>query len=207
MEPHLTRVDVDGPPSGVVLMLHGGRPSSSEAVDSRSASWLRMAALQRALAGRARDHGLAVWLLRYRHVGWNGGHGPTSDARDALDLVRRECGDVPVVLLGHSMGGRVAVHVAGDGAVAGVVALAPWWEPGDPVTGVRGKRVVAAHGRRDRITSYRRTEAWLARAARAGADVEMVDMGPRGHYLLTGASEWNRVAMDGVLSALPAPRR
>ncbi|WP_438949092.1 LLM class flavin-dependent oxidoreductase, partial [Streptomyces harbinensis] len=35
-------------------------------------------------------------------------------------------GPVPVVLVGHSMGGRAALRAAGHPAVTGVVALAPW---------------------------------------------------------------------------------
>ena len=37
---------------------------------------------------------------------------------------------MPVVLLGHSMGGRTAVAVADDPSVVGVVALAPWLPAG-----------------------------------------------------------------------------
>ena len=71
-----------------------------------------------------------------------------------LDEVRAAHGDVPVVLLGHSMGARVAVHVADDPSVRGVVGLAPWWSAQDPVHTLAGRTLRAAHGRRDRITSF-----------------------------------------------------
>ena len=126
--PHITRVDTPRTPRSVVLALHGGQPHSTAPVDGRSASWVRMALLQRAVGRDLAGEGTATWLLRYRHRGWNGtGEGATEDARLALEEVRRALGDVPVVLLGHSMGGRVAVHVADDPSVRGVVALPPWW--------------------------------------------------------------------------------
>lgn len=203
MSPSLTRHDVTDP-RAVVLVLHGGRPTSQQLVDGRSASWQRMAVMQRSLRPAWRDAAVSSWLLRYRHRGWNGGHTPVDDARWALEEVRRELGDVPVVLLGHSMGGRVAVHVADDPSVTGVVALAPWWQPSDPVQSLHGRTLVAAHARADRITSFRATAAFVDRAAAAGVDTRLVDMGMLGHYMLAGARRWNDVARDLVLEALPA---
>lgn len=162
-----------------------------------------MTALHRALAGPLAEDGVTSWLLRYRQRGWNGGGAPVDDARWALAEIRRTHGDIPVVLLGHSMGGRVAVHVADDHSVVGVSALAPWWEPTDPVQTLRGRYVQAAHGQRDRITSLRRTAAYLGRAQSIGVDTRLVDMGQHGHYLLTGIRDWNRVALEGVTAALP----
>lgn len=205
MTPSLTRLDVSDP-RAVVLLLHGGKPRSDRAVAGSSASWQRMAALQRRLHPAWADAGVSSWLLRYRRRGWNGGVAPVEDARWALAEVRRDLGNVPVVLLGHSMGGRVAVHVADDPAVTGVVALAPWWEASDPITPLSGRRVTAAHGRRDRITSYRMTEAFVARAAAAGIDAELVDMGLLGHYLLAGATRWNAFAHEATLAMVGEDR-
>lgn len=199
--PHLTRLDVPDP-RAVVLLLHGGRPSSERLVDGRSASWRRMGALQRTIARDARECGASSWLVRYRARGWNGGHGPVGDARAALEEVRRVAGAVPVVLLGHSMGARVAVHVADDPSVAGVLALAPWWTAEDPVATLAGRRLVAAHGRRDRITSFRATGAYVARARATGVDAELIDMGARGHYLLSGAARWHRMVRESLAAIL-----
>ncbi|MGH3345859.1 MAG: alpha/beta hydrolase, partial [Nocardioides sp.] len=87
-------------PTGVVLMLHGGKDRGHDTVDSRSASWRRSAVMARAIAAEAEAAGAAVFLLRYRHRGWNGGAGPVADARWALDRVREDLGQLPVALLG-----------------------------------------------------------------------------------------------------------
>ena len=60
------------------------------------------------MSGRLNRAGASLWLLRYAVRGWNqrvaAPPSPVPDARWALDEVRSELGDVPVVLLGHSMG-------------------------------------------------------------------------------------------------------
>lgn len=207
MEPALTRLDATDRPEGVVLMLHGGKARSSAAVDRRSASWRRSLAMQDAIAPALHEEGASVWLLRYRRRGWNTGEDVTADARWALDQVRASVGDVPVVLLGHSMGARVAVHVAGDPLVRGVVGLAPWWSPQDPVSALAGRRLLAAHGRRDRITSFRATAAYVDRARSVAVSAELRDMGPLGHYMLAGAPAWNRTAVAASLEVLVSETR
>lgn len=204
LQPSLTRLDAPSP-RAVILMLHGGKESSTVPVDGRSASWRRTAAMQRAITPRAHEQGVSTWLLRYRHRGWNGGTGPVADARWALEQVRREVGEVPVVLVGHSMGARTSVHVADDPGVTGVVGLAPWFPPGEPVTALAGRHLLAAHGRRDRITSFRATAQFVARAREVGPSAELLDMGPVGHYMLRGIGRWNDVAVTSALRLLGAP--
>ena len=147
-----------------------------------------------------------MWLVRYRQRGWNGGADPAADARWALDRLREVHGDVPVVLLGHSMGARVAVHVADDPSVVGVVGLAPWWSADDPVRTLAGRTLRAAHGRRDRITSFRETARYVARAAAVADSAELHDMGALGHYMLTGARAGTTVAIESVLEVLGSAR-
>lgn len=199
--PALTRRDVPGLPRALVLMLHGGTETSTRPVDGRSASWRRSAAMQRAITDTLHESGVSTWLVGYRQRGWNGG-APVEDARWALDEVRRELGRLPVVLLGHSMGARTAVHVADDVDVVGVVGLAPWLPEGEPVGALAGKRLLAAHGRRDHITSPRATRAYVERAARVAAEVDFVDMGPVGHYLLKRVRAWNDLAARASLALL-----
>lgn len=189
-------------PRGVVLMLHGGAEHNTTVVGPKSLSWLRSRLMMLQFQGSFRRKGLAVWLLRYRYVGWNpssAGPSPVPDARWALDQVRDAYGDVPVVLLGHSMGGRTAVNVADDPAVVGVVAVAPWLPAGEPVRALRGKTLRAAHGHGDRITSFEATAAFVRRAVTDGADATLTDMDDLDHYMLRGLRRWNRFARDAVL--------
>ncbi len=128
------------------------------------------------------------------------------DARWALDEVRRELGDLPVVLLGHSMGARTAVAVADDPSVTGVVALAPWLPADEPNRTLTGKHLAAAHGRTDRITSARATREFVRRAEAVAASAEFHDMGRVGHYMFRDIPAWNRFAVDRSLrfAGLPA---
>jgi pimeloyl-ACP methyl ester carboxylesterase len=114
---------------------------------------------------------------------------------------------VPVVLLGHSMGARASVHVADHPAVAGVVALAPWFEPSDPVDALTGRHLVAGHGRRDRITSARMTQQYVERARPVAASAEFVDLGRLGHYMLHRPGVWNRFALERTVQVLDGARR
>jgi pimeloyl-ACP methyl ester carboxylesterase len=186
-------------------MLHGGAEHDESPIGSLHRPWLRSLVMMRRLQPALHRAGLDVWLLRYRHVGWNarngGQHSPVPDVRWALAQARPSYHDahLPVVLLGHSMGARAAVAVADDPLVRGVVGLAPWFPAGEPVHPLRGKRLAAAHGRADRITRFDHTEAFLTRAGRVAEHTELVDMGARGHYMLRGAGDWDSVARELTL--------
>jgi len=88
---------------------------------------------------------LAFGEVRYRVKTWNELESCMADARAALDLVAR-----PSLLVGFSMGGAVAIGVAGHRAVTGVLGLAPWIPERLPLDGLLGKRLDVLHGSWDR---------------------------------------------------------
>lgn len=208
MTPSFTDSWIPAQARAIALVLHGGAPHSTDPLDGRSLSWRRGRALARHLAAVVTSDDIGVLLLRYRVRGWNDGHGPLPspvvDARWALDEIARTH-DLPVAVLGHSMGARTGVAVADHPAVRGVVALAPWLPPDDPIAPLSGKMLRAAHGRLDRITSARATRAYVARATEV-ADAEFTDMGAVGHYLLRRVPLWNAYAAASVREVLDAAR-
>jgi acetyl esterase/lipase len=183
-------------PAAVVLVLHGGKAHSTETGERKGLAYRRMLPFARTLARR----GPAVYLLRYRVRGWN------APARDALldarwataELAERHPG-VPVVLLGHSMGGRAALAAAGAPNVTAVCALAPWLDDGDPVAQLAGRTVLIAHGDRERYTDPAASLAYARRAKAAGVAICRFDLPGAGHFMLARLADWNALVRRFVL--------
>lgn len=198
MRPSVKVLAARGATRAVVVVLHGGMERSVEPSERTHAASLRMKPIARAV----RSPGTAVWRVRYRVRGWNAPErSPVADAHWALDEVRRRHGDVPVVLLGHSMGGRAAVHVLGDPSVVGMVALCPWL-PSEPVAGARGKRVVVAHSLDDATTSPAESLAWATAAAQLATSVSYVAVRASDHAMVKRFRVWHRLAAASVLDVL-----
>jgi acetyl esterase/lipase len=201
--PRLIMTPARGTTRAVVLVLHGGKVVSRDLPVPRDVSALRMLPFTWAVRRRTRTQGVAVWRLRYRYRGWNGTDAsPVADAQWALQEVRRLHGDVPVVLLGHSMGGRAATQVAGDPLVAGLVLLAAWLPDSDALCVRPGTSVAVLYGDRDRITGAACSVGWAERARSAGVGV-LVTVIPGGeHFMLRRFWRWHRLAADAVVGAL-----
>jgi predicted esterase len=188
------------------LVLHGGREVSAEPVSARQLAVLRMVPIARHLASVGAADGLGVWRLRFGYRGWNTRAGipeeahPVGDVRWAVQQVREHHGDVPIVLVGHSMGGRAALRAADEPGVVGLVGLAPWVTPNEPYKQVVGRRLLVVHGTRDRTTSAKNSRA-LVDAVRADSDVDAtwVHLRGSGHGMLRRAGLWNELTADFVL--------
>jgi alpha-beta hydrolase superfamily lysophospholipase len=184
-----------------VLVLHGGREHSRQPTSSRQLAVLRMVDMYAGL--RRQSIAAAVYLLRHRVRGWNPGApspqepDPVRDARWALAQIRSRYGALPIVLLGHSMGGRTAFAVADDPNVVGVCALAPWLPPGEPLLRARpDQRFVIAHGTSDRMTSAPASLQYAERLRAAGTHVARFELAGAGHALLDRPWLWHRFAVD-----------
>jgi alpha-beta hydrolase superfamily lysophospholipase len=198
--PRLPRIEPAGPvpdaPPAVVLLLHGGRSTSRESGERKRLTYWRM----RPFAPGLLRAGLAVYLLRYRFRGWNG---PARDAqRDATavlaEIAERHPG-VPVVLVGHSMGGRAALGAAGAPNVVAVCALAPWLDGSDPVDQLAGRTVLIAHGDRERWTSPKASFEYAVRAKRVTDRVARFEVHGAGHFMLSRVGEWHALVTRFVL--------
>ncbi len=187
-------------PDAVVLVLHGGASKpGSPMVSPTQLSVVRMIPVAKrvARAGRGR---LAVYRLLNSSRGWDASHTPVDDVAWALGQLREKHGDLPVGLVGHSLGGRAALLSAGRREVASVVALAPWVYPSDGVpTGDRP--VLFVHGDQDRIASIAHARAVAARLARQGR-VAFVTVRGGKHAMLRRAREFDGTAADFLAGTL-----
>ncbi|MFJ4716473.1 alpha/beta fold hydrolase [Streptomyces sp. NPDC088785] len=186
---------VPSPVRGAVLFLHGGRADSRAPSRPWHAAGLRLRPFVGAVAAALPGDDVLLARVRYRVRGWNGAAAdPLHDADRALGELARLVGDVPVILVGHSMGGRAALRVAGAPSVAGVLALAPWCPDGEPVAQLRDRDLVVLHGDRDRVTDPVASRAFVARAAAAGARAEFRGVAGGDHAMLRHAGSWQRTA-------------
>ncbi|MFT2020443.1 alpha/beta fold hydrolase [Streptomyces sp. 796.1] len=199
----------DTPPRAAVLVLHGGREDGLEPPPALNLPGARMVPFIRAIARAAAGHAVAVGTVRYRHRGWNGERDdPAHDALRALDELTALHGPLPVVLVGHSMGGRAALRAAAAPQVQAVVGLAPWCPDDEPVAHLAGTKVVVLHGDRDRITSPDASRAFTDRARRAGADACTLLLADGDHAMLRRAAAWHALttgAVSGLLGLAPLP--
>jgi pimeloyl-ACP methyl ester carboxylesterase len=189
----------------VVLALPGGTQRSHSPTTRWQPSYLRMSAFARSLHAGRSGNSLAVWEVRYRYRGWNGDEmSPVDDGLAALEEVRRVHGNLPVVLVGHSMGARAALRIAGDQSVRGVVALAPWVPRGEPVSQLAGRHIVLAWGSRDRVLPRGSTVDYAERARHEHGlrSVELIVVHGDGHKLIRRPVTWDRIVRGSVGSIL-----
>jgi pimeloyl-ACP methyl ester carboxylesterase len=191
-------------PRGCVLVLPGGRVRSQQPSQQWQLANVRMVFVARALRRRLGPE-VDVRQVQYRLRGWNAPRmDPLRDAERVLEDMQRRCQPDNIAVVGHSMGGRVAAHLAAGGGVGAVVALAPWWEHGDGDLIPAHTRLLAVHGTVDTITDPDKSRAQVERARRRGLDAEWVGIEGVGHHMVRRWPEWHRLTTDFVTKQLHA---
>jgi hypothetical protein len=122
-----------------VVCVNGGQAREVEGTWSASVEWL-VGRLARRLPE------MAFAEVRYRVKSWKRLDWCFEDARAAVREVRAP----RTLLLGFSMGGAVAIGVADEPGVQGVLGLAPWIPRELDVSRLHGKRLTVVHGQLDR---------------------------------------------------------
>ena len=182
LEPRLLPTREVDSPEGVVVVLHGGASRQGEmAVSPTQLSVLRMVPIARRIARAGRGR-LAVFRLLNSYRGWDTRHTPVQDAHWAIDQVRERYGDVPVSLVGHSLGGRAALLAGEHDDVVSVAALNPWVYPTDDAD-LTGRPVLVLHGSADRVASLERARA-VARNLARRTDVEVREVAGGNHAMI-----------------------
>lgn len=202
-EPTLQVTLPHGPVRALAMVLHGGRSHGTGRVRALQLAVLRMLPFAKALRRAGSGQGLAVVRLRFAQRGWNGAaQAPLADARWALAELDRRFPGIPVGLVGHSMGGRTALYVAGHPNVRAVVALAPWLEPGDPTDQLAGRRLLIAHGDLDRMTSPSASAGYARAAAEVAEAVSYVSVRADRHAMLRRGRVWYQLTTGFLLGVL-----
>ncbi|MFZ0874092.1 MAG: alpha/beta fold hydrolase [Pseudonocardiaceae bacterium] len=187
----------------IALILHGGEATSVKTAGRWRGPYLRMIPFAAALHRHGHKQGLSVRLLRYRYRGWNEPElHPVADARWALDHLGERHPDAPVVLLGHSMGGRTALRVADHPAVMAVCALAPWTPEDEPVHQLTGRPVLIAHGDRDRVTDPALSYRFAVRTRAVSERVCRFEVAGDGHAMLRRSRDWTALVTRFIEPAL-----
>lgn len=189
--PFLTLPDGHRRPAAIALMLHGGAEHSVRRTHKVNPPVLRMVAVARSIERRA--HGrIATAVLRDAVRGYNGAaRSPVDDARWALERLRSLYPGIPLALVGHSMGGRVALELAGSDGVTSVVGMAPWIPQQYDVEPFLDRHTLLLHGRKDVTTDPRKTARLAELIVQAGGDARSVQL-PDSHPMLRKAGAWHR---------------
>nr|WP_278312716.1 alpha/beta fold hydrolase [Lolliginicoccus levis] len=190
--------------NAIVLVLPGGKVRDARPMRPWHLAAVRMRPFTAALRAVP---GLDVAQVSYSQRGWNGdGAAVRNDAMLVLQQRLALHPDAPVVLVGHSMGGRLAANLASHPAVRGVVALAPWWPDDEGSLLAAGQRVHVLHGTADRWTDPSASRRETLRASNAGVEASWHPVEGAGHFMLRDPSRWHHWTVDRVQEIAALPR-
>lgn len=131
----------------------------------------------------------------YQVRGWNGFQAsPVAIARNQLNQLADDYPAAHLIVIGHSMGGRVAAHLAADPRVKGVLALAPWWEHHDWKHIHPGAIVQAIHGSADTVTYAYQTSLGISELRKKGVDATYTEISNGNHAMLDHFGFWQHAA-------------
>jgi pimeloyl-ACP methyl ester carboxylesterase len=191
--------------TGLVIVAHGGTSQSTLPSSRWQGSVLRMIPVARAVSRTLDGTGAVVWRPRFAVRGWNGAAAsPVGDLTAMLDEAQAALGAVPVLLVGHSMGGRAVLRAAGHPLVTAVAGLAPWLPDGEPVSQLAGRQVLLVHGYGDRTTSPEETWAYAGWAAEV-TTVATIEITGTEHAMLRRASLWHQLTAAFARQVLAPP--
>lgn len=189
--------------AAVTLLLHGGAVEGREPNRAWSHNVARLYPIARAVAAADTPEPLAVARLRFRWRGWNGDErSPVGDTLWALGAVRSRYPGRPIALVGHSMGGRTALHVAEEPDVRLLVGLSPWVEAADPLPARPDLRTVLIHGDRDTICPLWYSRETVERLQADGRHAALIRVARSDHAMLIRARLWSRLVTDVVVAGL-----
>lgn len=196
VDDRLTVTRARGEARSVAVLLHGGRDSSNSPTGPGQAAVVRLTLIDHHLR---RTVGENVTVLRLRNAvrGWNDG-APVDDAMSALDHAVTLHPGLPIVLVGHSMGARIALAVAGHEQVVRLVGLAPWLPPADGIGTLAGRDLLIVHGDRDRVIRPSASLDAAQRAHAAGVPVARISLAGDGHSLMRHPATVHRLVADAV---------
>ena len=180
----------------------GRKPASTARSHRLQLTNQRIDWLARSLRRRP-GSGVLVRRVQYQVRGWNRAElDALEDAEIALASMREHFDAAKMVVVGHSMGGRVAAHLSASGDVGAVVALAPWWPRDDADLIPNTCRLLVMHGTADTWTdphsSYRQT----LRARDRGVDAQWMPIEGAGRDFLRQWPRWHRLTAQFAASQL-----
>lgn len=185
-----------------VLVLPGGRVRSDEASRWWQLANVRMMLVAAALRWRL-GRGVEVRRVQYRLRGWNSPrYDAVADATAALDAVHDRFEPKSIVLVGHSMGGRVATRLAAGGQIGAVLALAPYWPRDDGDLIPPSTRLLVVHGTADTRTDPESSRIQALRARQRGLEAQWVGIDGVGHFMVRRFNEWQRQTTNFVAEYL-----